>query len=196
MSILGSVLKRQAPHLMPLVLSAFVLSGCASVSIPFSSLGGGTSDAQLTTGSIDSSTDLSSSQTEMPPPLATAVAPPQPVEVVRPAGGDRPAEALVAVVETTPQPMSFTQADLDALGAQLTRKLAADAAVGTFDWSIETSGLSGAMTPFRSAQTGNEACRMVSVEVSDGNRDAIVLADACQRDGQYVFTTPQAGQAL
>lgn len=108
-----------------------------------------------------------------------------------------PAEDLVASIPSAATArIALSQADLNAMGTQLTAALGNDETLSTFAWTNAPSGRSGLMTPFRASTNGDTACRMVSVEITDGPRDVILLADACLQDGAWVFLTPRAGEAL
>lgn len=176
------------------------LAGCASISIPFASLSGGDEPQDLRplhTASIDDTAVEAPSQTELPPELNAAM----PMDTQSLAGDDtieRPADDLISSLprHRTNQ-VSLTQADLNAMGRALTHVLASDADVGTFAWSHEATGRTGLMTPFRSTSEDEQGrCRVVSVEITDGGRDTILLADACLQSEAWVFITPRAGEVL
>lgn len=184
-------------------LAAF-LGGCASISIPFASLSGddGPQDLQpLHTASVSETAVEAPSQNELPAELNAAMA----MEPSRPTPSvasnetvERPADDLIA---SLPRPdtrrVSLTQSDLNAMGRALTHVLASDADVGTFAWSHETTGRSGLMTPFRATSEDDQGrCRVVSVEITDGGRDTILLADACLQSETWVFVSPRAGEVL
>ncbi|MBV6658553.1 MAG: hypothetical protein KI785_12385 [Devosiaceae bacterium] len=194
---------RTPVRLALVVASVTALTGCASISLPFASLSGDDTPRAITTASVSDTADQTPA-TEMPPPLATAVAPTGPVDS---AAGERAVARSVAEAETRPtdelvaalernasNPVSFSQAELDGLSGALTRALREDEQVGTFSWSAGNKA--GLMTPFRATGSEPGACRMVSVEVTSTPRDAIILADACQRGDGWAFTSPRAGEAL
>lgn len=180
-----------------------VLSGCASISVPFGNLLGDDEDPMIT-GSIaplsDSATGAQTSlQTSLQAPL------PEQLSAVAPVDGQsvapattRPEDDLIASMPSgTAAGVSLTQSDLNAMGRALTYVLESEDEAGTFSWSHETTGRSGLMTPFRQLSRSDQgACRVVSIEITDGDADKILLGDACQRDGQWVFVSPQAGQIL
>ena len=188
-----------APRLRLAAMAALAvtLSGCASVSIPFMSLGQNEPEP-LQTASI-SAIPPASQPTSLPPELS-ALTPAQPQSPVasRNVSSPRPAADLISSLPTTANdPMRLTQADLNAMGRALTHVLASDDDPGTFSWSHEPTGRVGLMTPFRQlGSSDEEACRLVSVEITDNGNNVILLADACQQDGAWVFVTPSAGQAL
>lgn len=185
----------------PLVcVLAASLGGCASVSIPFASLSGPDQphDLQpLHTASVVDTAIEDPTETELPPELSAAM----PMPATAPSNtdeGERPAEELIASLpQQDTRRVSLTQSDLNAMGAALTHVLASDADVGTFAWSHEATGRSGLMTPFRATEESEQGrCRVVSVEITDGGRDTILLADACLQGGTWVFVTPRAGEVL
>jgi hypothetical protein len=180
----------------PLAL-AVLLSGCASISVPFASLSGKHDEPQHTASSSAPAGPLISTPS-LPPELSSV----NPVVTPVPASAgaqptDMPTRDLIASMpDPATAPVSLTQSDLNAMGRALTDALRADRNAGTLAWSHGETGRAGAMTPFRPAPGGTRLCRMVSVEITDGPRDVILLADACEQGGNWVFITPLAGQAL
>jgi hypothetical protein len=175
------------------------LGGCASISIPFADFAGNDAPQDLQpihTASIDHTAVDAPSQTDIPPALNAAM----PVETASRASDaaqERPTDDFVASLPARTDRVSLTQADLNAMGRALTHVLASDADVGTFGWSHEATGRAGLMTPFRATSQGDQGrCRVVSVEITDGGRDTILLADACLQGGSWVFMTPRAGEVL
>lgn len=185
-------------RLIPLAFAAFALTGCASVSIPFGdSLGmGGEPLHTASTVTVPSEAEIADAENAPLPTEISAVAPVN--EPASSAAADRPAEALIAAMpDLQNDRVSLTQSDLNAMGLALSRSLRDDPDVGTFAWSHTATGRSGVMTPFRTLNaSGDGRCRVVSVEITDGGRNVILLADACLQDEAWVFVTPRAGQVL
>lgn len=180
-------------------LAAF-LGGCASISIPFASLSGDDEPQDLRplhTASVEGTAIEAPSETELPPELTAAMPLPTPV-TSRDDTVVRPADDLISnLPQHSTSMVSLTQADLNAMGSALTHVLASDADVGTFGWSHEATGRAGLMTPFRATSEDEQGrCRVVSVEITDGGRDTILLADACLQSETWVFVTPRAGEVL
>ncbi len=149
----------------------------------------------MLTGSVDQTAAAEPTTLGLPPELS-AVAP-----VTEPSAGgpsERPAEDLVASLEApTNSATLLTQDDLNAMGSALTFVLSSDNDPGTFSFSNEATGRSGLMTPFRQiSRTDDESCRVVSIEFTDDGTDAILLGDACLREGAWAFTNPRPGEVL
>ncbi|MFK7793688.1 MAG: hypothetical protein AB8B88_13580 [Devosiaceae bacterium] len=178
---------------------ALALSGCASVSLPFGSLMG--DNDELHTSSIAVPVEpVETDDAPLPAELAAVT----PVNTTTPSqASDRPADDLMASMPparsnpASANDVTLTQSDLNAMGRALTHVLSTEEDSGTFSWSHEATGRSGLMTPFRAlSRSQQEACRVVSVEITDGGADTILLADACLQDDQWVFVSPRPGQAL
>lgn len=179
---------------------AATLGGCASISIPFASLSGDEEPQDLRplhTASVSETVTAPPSQNALPPELSAAM-PMGTATAARDETGDRPADDLIASLpQNRASRVSLTQADLNAMGSALTHVLASDDDSGTFAWSQEATGRTGLMTPFRATSEGEQGrCRVVSVEITDGGRDTILLADACLQNETWVFLTPRAGETL
>ncbi|MFN3226450.1 MAG: hypothetical protein ACE360_09415 [Hyphomicrobiales bacterium] len=179
---------------------ALALSGCASVSVPFGDVFGAKPEplhtASIATPEAEAETAVDAPVDAPMPPELSAVAP---VASAAPsAPSERPVDDLIASLPSESEPrVTLTQADLNAMGRALTHVLSTDEDAGTFSWSHEATGRSGLMTPFRQlSASGQGACRVVSVEITDNGKDTILLADACMQNGAWVFVTPRAGQVL
>ena len=182
--------------------TSFALAGCGSIQVPLGDVFG-SSDEGMQTASISAPTELSEPLETAPvpepvtlPDTLTAVSPIAPAEDRREANAVAD-DILASFPERTRDQVSLTQADLDAMGRALTYVLSTQDEPGTFAWAHEATGRSGVMTPFRRLSSSDQgACRVISVEITDGGKNTILLADACRQGTNWVFITPRPGDVL